>query len=197
MISKGGRFPPAFDPASVVVEPWGNLEFTFDSADSGRVTWSSNRPGFGEGSLSLTRLIGPADINLDDFDTGMPACTSGSYYDPTQSGHGVLLQVVSSGGQRRLLATWYAFHEGEQIWLSGTGAINGDTAEVALVASSGGRFPPAFDPGEVVHRPWGTARFERLDSQRMRLTWEATADGFDDGEMLLQRLTGPFTAPCQ
>lgn len=197
VIAKGGRFPPAFDPAGVEVEPWGTLEFTFDAADAGHVAWSSSRPGFGDGSLSLVRLAAPADINLDDFDTGMPACTSGSWYAPEQSGHGLLLQVASIGGQRRLLATWYAFHDGEQVWLSGNGPIAGNVAEVALVSSTGGRFPPAFDPAGVVHRPWGTARFERLDSQRMRLSWQATADGFDDGELLLQRLTSPFTAPCQ
>jgi len=197
VITKGGRFPPAFDPASVAAEPWGTLVFTFDDAKSGRVTWTSGRPGFGDGSLSLSRLAGPADINLDDFDTGMPACTSGSWYDPEQSGHGVQLQVASVGDQRRLLATWYAYHNGEQVWLSGNGAITGNVAEVALVSSKGGHFPPAFDPGEVVHQPWGTARFERLDAQRMRLSWQATAEGFDDGELLLQRLTSPFTAPCQ
>lgn len=197
MISKGGRFPPAFEPGSVAVEPWGTLAFTFAGADAATVSWSSSRPGFGNGTLALSRLSGPADINLDDFDTGMPACTSGSWYDPAQSGHGVQLQVAAAGGKRLLLATWYAFHEGEQIWLSGAGPIVGDTAEVALVASSGGRFPPAFDPGEVTHRPWGTARFERLDPRRMRLTWQATADGFTSGELLLQRLTSPFTAPCQ
>jgi hypothetical protein len=126
----------------------------------------------------------------------MPACTSGSWYDPQHSGHGVLLQVASVAGQRRLLATWYAFHDGEQVWLSGNGPISGNSAEVALVASTGGRFPPAFDPAEVVHRPWGTARFERIDSQHLRLSWETIAEGFEDGELLLQRLTGPFTAPC-
>jgi murein DD-endopeptidase MepM/ murein hydrolase activator NlpD len=196
-IAKGGRFPPGFDPASVAAEPWGTLEFTFDGEASGRVTWTSDRPGFGDGSLALTRLAGPADINLDDFDTGMPACTSGSWYDPAQSGHGVLLQVASVGGQRRLLATWYAYHEGEQVWLSGNGPISGDTAEVALTSSTGGRFPPDFDPAAVARKPWGTARFERLDSQRMRMRWQADAAGFDDGELVLQRLTSPFTAPCQ
>ena len=197
VITTGGRFPPAFDPASVKVEQWGSLEFTFDDVDSGRVSWTSRLPGFGDGSLSLRRLAGPADINLDDFDTGMPACTSGSWYDPAQSGHGLMLQVASVGGQRMLLATWYTFHNGEQVWLTGNGPITDNTAEVALNLSTGGRFPPAFNPDEVVHRPWGTARFERLDAQRMRLSWQAQADGFADGELLLQRLTSPFTAPCQ
>jgi murein DD-endopeptidase MepM/ murein hydrolase activator NlpD len=196
VITKGGRFPPAFDPASVTAEPWGELVFTFDAADSGHVSWITDQPGFGDGALSLSRLAGPADINLDDFDTGMPACTSGSWYDPSRSGHGVLLQVASVGGQRRLLATWYAYHDGKQLWLSGNGAIEGNTAEIELTSSTGGGFPPGFDPATVVRKPWGKARFERLDAQRMRLSWQAAADGFDDGELLLQRLTSPFTAPC-
>ena len=197
MTSKGGRFPPAYDPASVAVEPWGTLEFSFTDANSGQVSWAGSQPGFGSGSMPVARLAGPVDINLDDFDTGMPACTSGTWYDPAQSGHGLLLQVASVGGKRMLLTTWYAFHEGKQVWLSGAGPITGDTAEVPLVASSGGRFPPAFDPDDVVHKPWGTARFERLDPQRMRLTWQASADGYSNGELQLQRLTSTFTAPCQ
>lgn len=196
-ITTGGRFPPDFDPTSVATEPWGTLAFTFNETNAGQVSWTSNRPGFGNGSLPITRLAGPADINLDDFDTGMPACTSGSWFDPQQSGHGLLLQVASIGGQRMLLATWYAFHDGKQFWLTGSGPISGNTAEVALNMSTGGRFPPAFDPAEVVHRPWGTARFERLDAQRMRLSWQAEAEGFGNGELPLQRLTNVFTAPCQ
>ena len=196
-IATGGRFPPAFDPASVASEPWGTLEFTFDSETSGQVAWNSQQPGFGSGALPLSRLAGPADINLDDFDTGMPACTSGSWYDPAQGGHGLLLQVAAVGNQRRLLATWYAYHDGRQLWLSGNGLINGNSAEVALTSSTGGGFPPDFDPDDVVRKPWGTARFERLDAQRMRLRWTADAEGFDDGELVLQRLTSPFTAPCQ
>lgn len=196
LISKGGRFPPAFDPASVAVEPWGTLTFTFSGTDTAQVSWTSSRPGFGDGSMPLKRLSGAADVNLDSFETGMPACTTGTWYDPTGSGHGLQLQVASVGDQRMLLASWYAFHEGEQLWLSGAGAISGETADVALVSSTGARFPPAFDPDDVVHRPWGTARFERLDANHLRLTWDATAEGFQDGELMLQRLTGPFTAPC-
>ena len=76
------------------------------------------------------------------------------------------------------------------------GLAGGCTA-ADCVGLAGGVPGERFDSADVVHKPWGTARFERLDAQRMRLSWDATAAGFDDGELLLQRLTRPLTAPCQ
>jgi hypothetical protein len=195
-ISDGGRFPPAFEPAQVDFDDWGELRFRFDDDDSGRVEWSSDYPGFGDGAMPLSRLAGIVDIDRDDEHSGIRACASGSWYDPAQSGHGVQLQVSDVGGQRLLLATWYVYHEGQQFWLSGAGPIDGKRAVVALDRARGGDFPPGFDPADVTLERWGTATFELVDPTRMQMRWDSVQPGFGTGSLELSRLTELLTAPC-
>ena len=56
--TRGGGFPPAFDPAQVVRDPWGSLRFIAIDANRARVQWSSVQAGFGSGELDLVRLTG-------------------------------------------------------------------------------------------------------------------------------------------
>lgn len=55
--SRGGRFPPNFDPAAIVTQPWGTLTFTFTGCASGRLEWTSTDAAFSaSGTLPLARL---------------------------------------------------------------------------------------------------------------------------------------------
>jgi len=49
-------FPPQFDPGTVTRTPWGTLTFTFTDCDHGSVSWNSTVPGYGSGSMSISRL---------------------------------------------------------------------------------------------------------------------------------------------
>ena len=70
MAGAGGRFPPAFDQANVHPEHWGTLTFTFSDCNHGRVTWASSVPGYGSGSMDLTRLTMPAGLTCEDDAAG-------------------------------------------------------------------------------------------------------------------------------
>ena len=195
-ISRGGQFPPAFDPSQVQFEDWGTLRFTFNSENTAEVSWNTDAPGFDDGQMALTRLVQIADINRDDQDSGMRACASGTWHVPSQGGHGVQAQVIDTGTQRLLLATWYVYHQGKQVWLSGIGPIQGKRAVVNWNRTRGGQFPPAFDPAAVVSESWGTGTFEFLDPQRLRLTWQSPQADFGSGVLELSRLTEMLTASC-
>ncbi len=58
----GGRWIPNFDPSKLVQIPWGTLTFTFTDCNSGRVDFNSPVPGYGVGSMNLTRLTLPAGL---------------------------------------------------------------------------------------------------------------------------------------
>lgn len=195
-ISRGGVFPPAFDSSAVQFEPWGELRFRFDDASRAQLSWDTDYAGFTDGELALSRLATPADINLDDVGKGMRACTSGSWFDPAQSGHGLQLQVIEIGGTRSLLVAWYVYRNGEQTWLTGIGPIGGNTATVALDLTRGGQFPPAFRSDQVQRESWGEARISLVDPTRVQLQWTSSVEGFGSGELSLQRLTGLLTEPC-
>lgn len=61
----GTDFGPTFDPNKVSRPAWGTAAFTFDGCNSGSVNYGSPLPGYGSGSLGLTRLT-----NLSGLECG-------------------------------------------------------------------------------------------------------------------------------
>jgi hypothetical protein len=182
-IGRDGQFPPNFTGATI--EPWGTLVLDFADADHGTATWTTSYAGFGNGSMTFERLAGVAAAG----GSGIQACTSGSWFNAQQPGHGLQVQVIGPPEARQLLAVWYAYRDGAQRWFIGNGPITGDTATVPLVSTRGGRFPPNFDPAAVVRDDWGTLTFRAIDANRARIDWDAVQSGYSDGGLDLVRLS--------
>jgi sugar lactone lactonase YvrE len=56
VLTSGGRFPPNFVPGDVEATPWGTLTFSFTDCNNGTASWTSTVPGYGSGSMPITRL---------------------------------------------------------------------------------------------------------------------------------------------
>lgn len=54
----GGRFPPAFDPAQITSNAWGELRIEVTGCDDATLGWTPTRAGYTAGSMPLTRLTG-------------------------------------------------------------------------------------------------------------------------------------------
>ena len=52
----GGEFPPLFNSADVQRQLWGKLTFVFTDCNHGQLVWNGFLPGYGSGSMPLTRL---------------------------------------------------------------------------------------------------------------------------------------------
>lgn len=193
-ITRGGGFPPNFAPSSVVVEPWGEVVLLFGSRDQGTATWTSTRPEFGNGSMPLRRLtsIGSANPGTGN----LSSCHSGTWYQPLQNGHGLQTQIIGPPGQQQLVAIWFTYLDGHQVWLLGAGPVTGDQATLPMTLTEGARFPPNFNPASVVRQPWGTLNFRIVDNQTARMQWQSSAAGFSNGELALQRLTTLLDHDC-
>ena len=59
----GGVFPPYFNAHQVTEQSWGTLTFTFSDCNNGNVQWYSSVPGYGSGSLAISRLTLPAGLS--------------------------------------------------------------------------------------------------------------------------------------
>ncbi len=193
-ITQGANFPPNFSSANVQLQSWGELILRYQDADHIDTSWTTTYPGFNNGSLSVQRLTKPLQGNASNGGR-IAACTSGAWYDPAQSGHGLYVEVLE-GTPSTMLAVWYTYLNGEQRWLLGTGPVNGDRANLSVITTMGGKFPPAFNPAEVVQTDWGTMEFEALGSNSARLRWTSTVPGFGNGEMPLTRLTQLKNTEC-
>ena len=133
------------------------------------------------GAAALPGTIGPA--------------TTGAWYDPAQSGHGLLIEVLSD---QRFYATWFAFNPAgtQQAWFTGVGTYSGNTATITAVdMPTGGHWIPNFDPSQVVNYPWGTLTFTFTDCNHGTVDFTSMV-GYGTGSMNLTRLTQPVGLRC-
>jgi hypothetical protein len=133
----------------------------------------------------------PAPLNGVSIGPGF----TGSWFDPAQSGHGLMLEVLSD---HRLLAMWFAFNpEGnQQAWFGGVGTYSGNTATISDVAlPTGGRWIPNFNPDAIERKPWGTLTLTFSDCNHGKVDFSSVR-GYGSGSMNLLRLTQPAGLTC-
>ena len=157
--------------------------------------------GYGDALVSYNGIHYPppkrgAELFGTDFARGsiVPAFT-GAWFDPAQSGHGILVEVLPGA---QLLAWWFAFNPAgtEQSSFGGLGSYSGNTATITAVnQTTGGRFIPNFDPTKIVNNPWGTLTFTFTDCDHGKVDFASTS-GYGTGSMDLTRLTRPAGVTC-
>lgn len=113
---------------------------------------------------------------------------TGNWYDPSQNGHGVQLEMI---GETLVTAIWFTFDAaGAPAWIVGSGTVDGNRIAMQAGRSSGGRFPPNFDPAAIVARPWGTLTFTFDGCASGKVDWTSTDPAFTAaGTLPLVRLT--------
>jgi plastocyanin len=58
LLNDGAKFPPNFLASDVTTTQWGSMTFTFTDCNHGTVSWNSTLPGYGTGTLEISRLSG-------------------------------------------------------------------------------------------------------------------------------------------
>jgi uncharacterized protein (DUF1800 family) len=114
---------------------------------------------------------------------------SGTFYDPAQSGHGYVVEYIEVGTTPQLVVSWFAYQDGEPVWLVGIGGIDGDTATVPLAISRGADFPPRFVESAAISEPWGTLTLRYSGSDVGSASWTSSLAGYGSGSMPIARLT--------
>ena len=199
MSVSGGEFGPGFDPEQVVRTPVGSASFIWSSCNSGEMSWVIDGDGGPrrQGRMNmdrLTDLVTPACVDNGNppVSPGAPPLHessqwSGSWYDPSHSGEGYVLQVLSSD---QALVYWFSYDgEGKRRWFFGVGAISGQLIRFeTMFTTSGALFGDAFDPEAVQVTPWGSLELE-LQCASGNARFEPTEQGFPAGELDLVRLT--------
>ena len=140
----------------------------------------------GDGSTKLYELAASGTIG--------PAFT-GAWYDPTQSGHGLFVEVLPDN---RLFVGWFTFNPAgtQQAWFVGVGTYSGNTATITPVSlPTGGRWIPNFDPNQIVNNLWGTLTFTFTDCNHGKVDFNSVL-GYGTGNMNLTRLTQPAGLTC-
>jgi hypothetical protein len=87
---------------------------------------------------------------------------SGSWYDPARNREGYAFEVMGMPGDAdyQMNAYFYTYDDvGNQMWVNGIGPVDGDTAIVPMIVTSGTVFGPEFNPDDILVEEWGTMTF--------------------------------------
>jgi Leucine-rich repeat (LRR) protein len=163
----------------------------FDS-NARQVNGNTNSNTYAQGMGSTTGIAGQTVPNLSgDF--------SGQWFNPDQSGHGLVIDVLRSdaANNRLLLLTWFVYLNGQPSWVTGVGvphagsglASNTVIVDMDQVAIFKG---VAFPLGEARATPslWGSITLAFKDANTGTLTWHSQYPGFSSGTMPIAHLLG-------
>jgi hypothetical protein len=191
--SSGGVFGPAFNPAAVVRTTVGSATFNFASCDSGWMDWKIDGA---RGRMELSRLTTMLGLGCGTSNavSGPGAGWSGSWYDPSHSGEGYVLEMLSTGGA---IVYWFSYDPvGNRRWFFGTGElVDGNLVFSNLLSTRGPRFGAGYNPADLVVNPWGTLTLD-LDCDNGRSDYASSEPGFGSGSLQLTHLTRIQSLAC-
>jgi len=129
---------------------------------------------------------------------------TGSWYDPTHSGEGILTQVFDVNGTTRVFAmTWYTFdNTGLPFWLFGTAQFSiGATSinNMQVYYRTGGGFAGNFTPG-FPQPSWGTMSVNFPDCNHMVFNYNGNGPSSGpsgQGQKKWQRIGSINSLACQ
>lgn len=194
----GARFGPEFDPDNVIYTDFGSLAFhppACQSDASGGTLFiypdglSNYESLVIQNYVQLTSLVdcetstGPANSPL-----------SGSWFDPSHNGEGIILQVLENG---TAVVQWFTYDDkGNQMWIQGTGTFDGDTLTVEnLFTSEGTAWGTGFDPDDISYPAWGVLEIIFGSCGEAVLNYDSGI-GFGAGTLNLVRLSTLMGMPC-
>jgi hypothetical protein len=87
-------------------------------------------------------------------------CITGSWYLDARDGEGYNIEIIGSELAPQVLVYFYTYDDaGNQMWISGVGEANGDTAIVPVEVFSGPVYGDDYDKGDLDREDWGTLTF--------------------------------------
>lgn len=143
----------------------------------------------------------PAEYNLNNASnagiTPPNAKMGGMYYDPNQSGEGWQLTFGTSNGKPTLVATWYTYEGGKQLWLLGIGNYDSTSTSITLpmLQTTGADFGAAFKAADVQTAAWGDATLQWLDCNTLHIDYQRQ-DGLAGDQTLTRFFYNPADASC-
>jgi len=169
-ITSGTSFPPSFIADDIIKTLWGTLDLQFSDLNNAHLRWQTVHDQFENGSLDIMRLtnLSEALSSNNTFD----ACQSGTYYNPDQNGHGIMLEVLGEFADS-VIISWFTYNnQDQQLWLLANGGIVGNNASLNAFYTINSDFPPNFNSSDLDTVQWGNINLERIDNNNLIMSWQ-------------------------
>ena len=117
---------------------------------------------------------------------------SGTWFDPSRSGEGWLIQQSGAPLERLTSVVWFTYDlDGNALWLTGHALELAGHIEIPLHRTAGTRFGDAFDAAAVTTTPFGRVILDVADCDHARLQFTAIDPRYGAFTRDLVRLTRP------
>jgi hypothetical protein len=133
---------------------------------------------------------------------GINSGISGSWFgaDPMQDGHGFQIEILdrpqNGPYENDVLAYWYNYLDGNQIFMLGEGRAEGSEVFIPVIITSGADFGSNFDADDVLREPAGVLQLTFSGCNEGRASFDANYPGLSDFAFDLQRLSRIKDLPC-
>lgn len=136
-------------------------------------------------------------VSLNAWGLDINPYLSGSWYNPSQSGHGFSVEVLPDD---QTLIYWYVYHpDGTPTFIVAIGNNTGSTVRADAYYNTGMIFGE-FDPADRVQTPWGTLTmtFHSCSSATLQYSSTLSYDGvpWGSGSIPLTRLASIDNMQC-
>jgi hypothetical protein len=146
-------------------------------------------------SIMLAGLFLP---QLANADIALQAAISGSWIIQGD-GQGALINVAEVGGTSVFVVSWYAYLNGQQVWLLGSQPVpsNSTLITVPVQISNGTGFGANFVSGNVNRTNWGSLTFNFSSCNTGTMQYNSNLSEYGSGVLTLTRLTNTQGLVCQ
>ncbi|MEP6485172.1 MAG: plastocyanin/azurin family copper-binding protein [Rudaea sp.] len=145
-------------------------------------------------------MVGSVTVNaVTAPPPGQPitGATTGSWYDPQQSGEGFLLQVAPDN---TFIAYWFVYTPDgtQQAWLVGAGPYTpgSNTVKIDVQQLVGAKFPPNFLHSDLVTTDWGSLTFTFTDCSNGTVSWNSKLPAYGSGSQPIFKIIGVDGVNC-
>ncbi|MDX1554602.1 MAG: hypothetical protein R3212_01105 [Xanthomonadales bacterium] len=188
----GTRWGDEFFAPEIDFSAAGGMSMVLPDCDGdpvGNVAYSGNS------TLGFEPLITRAERLSDIFGcagggvTPHPnASRSGSYFDPSRNGEGLIIEWLPDG---RVLVVMFTYApSGEQMWMIGVGNADGDSVTVEVLYPTGfTEWGSGFDASAVVLEDWGTFTLTWVDEDNLTFDFASTVADYGSDSLNYQRLS--------
>ncbi len=147
---------------------WSSANFRASSEQVYRIT-SFTDPHDENSNYLISQSSDTSGTTGERVSHPMSAKHSGSWFNPDQNGHGLVVEVLS---ESKAIVYWYVFDdEGRAVWLIGVGTYDGQQIMADMFITKGGKFPPLFDSDSVERIYWGQVNVYFTADNEASVAW--------------------------
>ncbi len=135
----------------------------------------------------------PERVHISGASAGLPvidATLAGSWWNPLRNGEGFVFDIFENDdGDTIVVVYFYTYANdgsGAPIYLVGAAPVNGSTAQIEVVRTSGGAFGSHFDPAQVAMPVWGTLTVTFVSCSQIDVSYDSPDYGA--GTLSVERL---------